>query len=148
MTSDQLHILQHSLGRDQYGHGTDYRNHFCAGGADVQACEGLVASGYMRKNERISGSDLAGGDPVYHVTEAGKRYVTDYSPKPPKGSRSAARYAEWLEVADVFPGWKFFDWIKAGGYKPEVRERWRQESQDRWDRMWGGGDRAASLHGA
>ena len=37
MTLNQLHILQHSLGRDQYGHGTDYRNHYCAGCACHEA---------------------------------------------------------------------------------------------------------------
>ena len=33
LTPRQLAILQHALGLDQYGHGTFYRNHYCAGGA-------------------------------------------------------------------------------------------------------------------
>ena len=48
MSPEQLQILQHSLGVDQYGQGEMYRNHFCAGDADEPICRELVAMGYMR----------------------------------------------------------------------------------------------------
>lgn len=133
MPTEQLRILQHSLGRDGYGRGTDYRNHYCAGGDTIPTCDELVALGYMRKS-RLSGSALAGGDNVYHVTDIGKEYVAHNSAKPPKVSRDAGRYALWLSVRDCFPDWKFKDWLKAGGYKQEVRERWDQESKKAYER--------------
>lgn len=50
MTPTQLQILQHALGVDEFGRGKQYRNHFCAGGADEVICRELVALGYMREH--------------------------------------------------------------------------------------------------
>ena len=60
MTPPQLQILQHSLGVDQYGRGRQYRDHFAAGGEDVQICQELIALGYMRQ--------VATTDPVFPVS--------------------------------------------------------------------------------
>lgn len=70
MTQKQLHVLQHSLGVDEYGQGEMNRNHFCAGGGDVDLCRELVALGFMAE---YPASELTGGDPLFWVTEAGKR---------------------------------------------------------------------------
>lgn len=69
MTTEQLHILRHSLGLTDKGKGTMYRNHFVAGGDDERICRELVASGHMVEGRR---SAITGGDPVFFVTEQGK----------------------------------------------------------------------------
>jgi hypothetical protein len=95
MDADQLHILQHSLGLDEYGRGTFYRNHFVTGEAsrDHANCKSLVEAGYMgvRKSH-----PLAGGDDAFWVTEAGRRAVQEHSPSPPKLTRGQQRYRDWL----------------------------------------------------
>jgi hypothetical protein len=103
---DQLQILQHALGVDQYGRGEMYRNHFCAGGKDEQVCRELVAMGYMTTFER---SHL----PYYNcqVTEAGRRAMLAESPKPPRLTRSQLRYREYLK-ADT--GLSFREWLAGG----------------------------------
>lgn len=113
MTPQQLEILQHALGLDQYGQGVSTRNHFCAGGDDVAVCAELVAIGYMRTFQR---SWL----PYYncYVTQAGREAVQRESPKPPKLTRSQIRWRQWMNVAYVFNGdfkaWLRYEKEKAG----------------------------------
>lgn len=104
MTADQLQILQHSLGLDQYGQGPVTRNHFCAGGDDEPACRALVEMGYMATFSR---SYL----PYYNcsVTASGVAAVQRESPPPPKLTRSQRRYLEFLR-ADTGRG--FGEWLK------------------------------------
>lgn len=99
--SKQLQILQHSLGLNQYGHGRQYRNHFVAGlgSTDFVICLELVEAGLMK---RRSSFILAAGDEVFHVTPAGVDFVALHSPKPPKVSKSKARYLRFLEYGDGF----------------------------------------------
>lgn len=106
MTKEQLQILQHSLGLDQYGQGPITRNHFCAGGGDVQVCRSLVALGYMRVFA-LNASPL----PYYNcsVTDAGIAAVRRESPPAPKLSRSQRRYRDYLK-ADVDRS--FGEWLK------------------------------------
>jgi hypothetical protein len=62
-------------------------------------------------------SDISGGCPVFVVTEAGKAYIAEHSPTPPKVSRGKARYLKWLHVSDA-TGETFGQWLKretAGG---------------------------------
>lgn len=105
MTKEQLQILQHSLGLDQYGQGAITRNHFCAGGGDVQVCRSLVALGYMREH---SATQVF---PYYNcsVTDAGIAAVRRESPPAPKLSRSQRRYRDYLK-ADVDRS--FGEWLK------------------------------------
>jgi len=70
MKERHIEILRHSLGLDYEGRGRQYRNHYCAGGDDVQSCTELVASGHMEPM-RVHPA-LSGGDPVFRVTELGK----------------------------------------------------------------------------
>ena len=104
MTPDQLHILQHSLGLDQYASGPMYRNHYCG---DPENCRPLVAMGYMIEHPA---SELTGGDPLFTVTKDGKLAVFAESPKPPKLTRSQKQYREFLSADS---GMKFIDWLKA-----------------------------------
>ncbi len=106
---EHLHILQHSIGVDQYGEGRQYRNHFCTGegSKDFDACRALVENGLMTER---AGSELTGGDSVFHVTPAGIDYVALNSlRKPPeqKLTRSQKRYKEYLrsEADESFAEW-------------------------------------------
>ena len=95
--STTLEILQHALGRDRYGIGTDYRNHFCVGPGSVEfdLCRKAVADGLATES---APSDISGGDYVFRVTRKGKEFVTENSPKPPKLSAGQIRYQKWLDL--------------------------------------------------
>ena len=108
MTAEQLGILQHSLGVDQYGRGEQYRNHFCAGGRDEAICRELVAMGYMKQHRTTA----LFPDFNCSVTEEGKAAMRKESPAPSKRTRSQQRYRDWLRVSDCFPDMKFGDWLK------------------------------------
>jgi hypothetical protein len=109
-----LHVLQHALGMDDYGRQPDgdYRNHYVTDeGCDGwDLCMAHVDAGRMRRH---GPRDLFGGPTSYCfvVTEAGREFVREHSPKPPKVSRSKARYRRWLESeVDM----SFGQWVKEG----------------------------------
>lgn len=104
LTTRELEILQHALGVDEFGQGRMYRNHFCAGGDDEEVCRQLVALGYM---ETFTRSYL----PYYNctVTKTGKAAMLAESPRPPKLTRSQARYRKFL---DADTGGSFKEWLK------------------------------------
>jgi hypothetical protein len=108
MKAEQLHILQHSLGLDEFGRGTMYRSHFVTGegSKDHADCMALVEAGYMgvRKNH-----PLAGGDDGFWVTESGKRAAIENSPAPPKLSRGKQRYLDFLEADNDM---SFIEWLR------------------------------------
>ncbi len=124
MTEKQLHILQHSLGLDEYGlvryyrDGVEHygfmptRNHFCAGDDDEPACRELVALGYMKEHRT---TEML---PYFNcsVTDEGKKAVRDESPAPPKVLRSKQRYRAFLRHDS---GLSFIEWLKT--YGKEVR---------------------------
>jgi hypothetical protein len=107
----QLHILQHSIGADEYGRIVrgGGRNHFVTGEGsdDYPHCVALVAAGLMT---RRPGSAISGGDDIFHVTPAGFTFVTEHSKVPPKLTASQRRYQDFL-AADC--GMRFGDWLKA-----------------------------------
>lgn len=105
MRDELLQILQHSLGVDQYGQGSMYRNHFCAGGKDVDKCRELVSMGFMI--ERNS-SELTGGDVPFFVCAEGKQAVLDLSPKPPKVPKAKRRYRLYRQSES---DQTFFEWL-------------------------------------
>lgn len=108
MRQELLHVLQHSLGLDQHGQGSQYRNHFVAGGRDIDLCRELVASGHM--TERAD-NGLTGGMPWFSVTPNGIDAVALESPKAPpepKLTRSQKRYREYLVVGDCFESFADF----------------------------------------
>lgn len=104
----ELHILQHSLGVDQYGRGDQYRNHFATGEGSVDhpICNTLVERKLMTVRR-----DYApyGGMDVFFVTDEGKRWVADNSPAPPKLTRSQRRYQDYL---DADTGLSFGEWLQ------------------------------------
>jgi hypothetical protein len=114
-----LHILQHALGLDQYGRaqsrvpGYD-RNYFVAdegGGpaSDWGLCMAHVEAGRMKRHGPRA---IFGGDNSYcfTVTDAGKAYVREHSPKPPKRTRSQRRYAAFIEADSSL---SFGEWMKS-----------------------------------
>lgn len=107
--TDDLHLLQHSLGVDKYGQGRRYRNHFVTGpdSDDFAGCRRLVDAGLMIDHGT---SDISGGMHTFTVTAAGGKYVTVNSPAPPKITRSQKRYRDFLQ-ADC--GMTFFEYLKA-----------------------------------
>jgi hypothetical protein len=119
MTKEQLHVLQHSLGLDEYGQGKMYRNHFCAGGEDEQKCRALVEMGYMHQHATTQML------PYFNcsVTEAGKEAVKRESPKPPKLTRGQKRYREFLNADS---GLSFIEWLRG---QREYSARWEQQGR-------------------
>lgn len=112
MTPAELHILQHSLGLDQYGRGRMYRDHFCTGEGSIDHphCMTLVAQGYMT---RRAGVPLYGGDDLFRVTPEGVKAMREQSPAPPpepKRTRSQQRYLDYLNFDS---GLTFGEYLKS-----------------------------------
>ena len=105
MTKEQLHILQHSLGVNEYGQGEMYRNYYVGYSPGIFD---LIAADYMVAGRK---DEITGGDRCYHVTEIGKAAMLAQSPKPPKLTQSQKRYREFLNAADAF-NCTFREWLK------------------------------------
>lgn len=95
LTSEQLHILQHSLGVNQYGQGSQYRNRFVTGPGttDWSLFSELVALEMMKD---YGPQQIAGGMHCFCVTPKGIDAVALQSPPPPKVSRGKQRYRDYL----------------------------------------------------
>lgn len=108
MDASELHILQHSLGLDQYGRGTFYRNHFCTGegSLDHPSCMSLVEQGFMVRRANV---EMFGGMDMFYVTPSGRSAVVEYSPAPPKLSPGKQRYLDYLN-ADC--SMTFIEWCR------------------------------------
>lgn len=107
----ELQILRHSLGFDEEGRGSAYRNHYCTGpgAAAYRLCMKLVSEGVM---VRYRPSALSGGDDIFMVTPVGRAVVDQHAPPPEKISRSARRYRQFL---DEDSGMRFGDWLRMRG---------------------------------
>lgn len=115
LTKQQLQFIQHSLGCDEYGRGSMYRNHFVTdeSGADGRVCLQLVAMGLMSND---GPRQLCGGSSVFHVTQEGIEAMRAQSPAPPppkKLTRSQQRYDEYVKADS---GLTFKEWM---GFKNE-----------------------------
>lgn len=117
MTPDQLHILQHSLGLDEFGRGTMYRSHFVTGedSIDHAICMQLMALGYMSRRAKV---ELCGGSDVFNVTEAGKEAALANSPAPPKLTAGQQRYRSYLAADSSLT---FIEWLRR-----KTRQRQRE----------------------
>ncbi|WP_404711530.1 hypothetical protein [Sphingomonas sp. MMS24-J13] len=115
--SPALHILQHALGVDEFGRGTQYRRHFVTGpgSEDFATCCALVEAGHMVRRD---GGPLTGGDDLFLVTHEGRHWMAENSPAPPKLTRSQARYQRYLD-ADC--GVSFREWLKYDREPARVR---------------------------
>ena len=113
----QLQFLQHSLGCDEYGRGTMYRNHFVTdeNGSDGRVCLELVALGFMSNDGPRS---LCGGMSVFHVTDAGKEAMRSQSPEPPPPEKLTAGKRRYMEYLKADSGLSFREWM---GFKRAKR---------------------------
>jgi hypothetical protein len=104
----QLHIIQHSLGCDQFGRGSMYRNRFItdADSDDGRECSQLVEMGLMGR--KPLGGDWC-GDSLFWVTESGVEAMKSASPSPPKRTAAQRRYDEYLSADS---GLSFIEWLK------------------------------------
>ena len=100
-----LHILQHSLGVDQFGQGRQYRNHFATspGSKDFDDCSSLVEMGLMIDHGPLA---ISGRMHCFCVTPAGVDVVAMESPSPPKKTRSQIDYEYVSEITCPYCGWK------------------------------------------
>ncbi len=107
MTPEQLQILQHALGVDEYGQSPKgahlaydgfCRNWFGAGASDEPVCRELIALGFMeqRKSTQVF--------PYFNcaVTKAGIAAMREASPKPPKLTRAQLRMEEYRNFSDAY----------------------------------------------
>lgn len=105
-----LHILQHSLGLDDYGQGKQYRNHFVTGPDcdNWSMCMAHVEAGRMVRHGPRA---IFGGADSYCfvVTDKGRAFVISNSPQPPKLTRGQRTYRRFL---DCDSGMKFGEWLK------------------------------------
>lgn len=97
MNEKLLHILQHSLGLDEFGRGDMYRNRFVTGEGSIDhpLCMELVGLGHMTQ---IANVKLFGGSDCFTVTQAGKIAAVANSPKPPKLTKGQQRYQDYLDA--------------------------------------------------
>ena len=93
LSPEHLHILRHSLGLDDAGHGTEYRNYYCAA-VENDPCAALVLLGLMSAGRTINGGTCR----YYHVTDKGKAVVAEHKPPEPILTRSQKRYRAWLSA--------------------------------------------------
>lgn len=110
MNERSLDVLQHALGLDPHGRGREYRNHFVtnATGPDFDLCSRLASDGLMERS--TYGGALVGGGVLFHVTDAGRRYVRENSPPAPKLTPGQRRYMEYL---DADSGVNFIEWLRS-----------------------------------
>jgi hypothetical protein len=98
MTPEQLSMLQHSLGADQYGQRTrHYDRRYIAcdpKSPSQQRCEELVAMGLMKCNG--SRPEIYGSLIFYEATDAGVSAMLKESTAPPKKTRAQRRYEKFL----------------------------------------------------
>lgn len=117
MSPEGLHILQHSLGCDQYGR-TSYRGEDEGDGCFEYARNRYVSSpnadlielcrdGFLKD---VGPIEAYGGQHLYMVTASGRDEMKRCSPVPPKMSRAQKRYRQYLKVADCFDS--FGDFLK------------------------------------
>jgi len=108
LSAGHLHILHHALGVDQFGRGEQYRSHFVTGEGSIDhpLCMALFEAGLMKRRAAVA---MYGGMDTFFVTDAGRAYVAQHSPTPPKLTAGQKRYQQWLD-ADC--GLKFGDWLR------------------------------------
>ena len=119
LAQNLLHILQHSLGLDEFGQGSQYRNHYCAGGDDVVLCRDLAGLGYMKERPATV---ISGDCPWFSVTPSGIDAVALFSPPPPPQKKRK----QWHEYLDCDYADSFGEFL-LGVMKPafEHRGTWR-----------------------
>lgn len=109
ISSNQLHMLRHSLGLDRVGsRGEPYRNYYVCGPEcdSYRDCRQLVRLGLMMDR---GPQDLMGRSHVFHVSDAGIVLVNHLAPPAEKQTAGQLRYQAWLASDSPL---SFIDWLK------------------------------------
>lgn len=111
MSERILSILQHSLGVDKFGRGTQYREHFVTGegSIDYPICMEAERLGLMTRH---AGNALTGEMDLFLVTDAGRAFVAEHSPRPDRRQKARDRYSRFLDISDVMPDLTFGDFLR------------------------------------
>lgn len=105
----QLAILQHSLGLNEFGEGSFFRNHFVVGpyGSDRENIKCLVNQSFMEKSP-VLGALIGEDSECFHVTALGIDFVKKKSPTRARKTKSQQRGARWREYGDCFDSFRDF----------------------------------------
>lgn len=106
----ELEILQHSLGLDEFGRGEEYRNRVCLGSRrkrTLWSAVRLTDRGLMSDTGPVP---MFGGSHCFFVTDAGRSFVREHSPEPPKLTRGQQRYLSYLHADS---GLSFGAWLRS-----------------------------------
>ncbi len=108
---DLLHILQHSLGVDAFGRGEQYRNRFVTGEGSIDhpICMEAVERGFMTRH---AGNALTGDMDLFLVTDEGRAFVAETSPKPDRKQLARDRYSRFLDLSEVMPDLTFRQFLR------------------------------------
>lgn len=114
MTAKGLHILRHSIGLNDKGHGKEYRNHYCTGKDcdSYKDCCALADLGLMQTGG-IDGTNI-----FFHVTEAGKAEARKNVEPVKKLTRSQKRYQAFLHAES---GLTFIEFLTTPYYADYLR---------------------------
>ena len=108
MNPNHTHILRHSLGLGDDGHGREYRDYYCAAIGDQDLLE-LCQAGLMAPGQKIN----RGEDQYFHVTPAGRKAALA-GVAYPKRTVAQRRYHAWLRL-DI--GVTFGEFLRRRMYK-------------------------------
>jgi hypothetical protein len=123
LTRQELHILRHSLGLDDTGRGSQYRNSYVLG----PDCPSFATLKYLEARGLMTDHGpraVFGGMHGFTVTPAG-RAIAATPDRLPRKERGRRIYRFWLSISDCFPDSTFRDFLT----EPEfagARERARQ----------------------
>lgn len=110
LSSGQIHILCHALGRDDYGRligKTEYRNHYDPGPDAMPDVQSLADAGLVEPYL------CSGGWTMYRVTDEGRRQAIKQAPPAPSKTAAARRYRKWMDTRDAH-GLTFGQWLRQG----------------------------------
>ena len=112
LTRDEIHILCHALGRDDYGQlrrgvREEYRNHYDPSPEVQSSIDRLVLAGLMEPYQCV------GGWTMYRVTNEGRRQAIKQSLPAPRQTDAARRYRKWQDTRDAH-GLSFGQWLREG----------------------------------
>ena len=120
--SKYYHLLHHSLGISRPDVCKPYRNYFSAseGHSDIEGLRVLCGAGLMKE---IPAPSFAGEDCIqFVVTDKGKEAALKTQPRPPKLTRSQARYQRFLDLGDMLD-MSFIDYCR---WDAEPERAWNQ----------------------
>ena len=128
----RLDTLLHILGLDER-HADSYRNHYVTGAAVDVEVVALIELGLVVETD--APAFLPAGDRTFCATARGRSVaLAERRRRYPPPSRSHARYARWLNVADCWPI-SFGDFLRRRLYDEDVMREVLAESRSTWNTL-------------